>query len=198
MENDGRVFLLHAKNNLAPPQKGLAFELEQRSVCDGVLASFVRFENEHVSATADEALRAEHDPEAGTDKQAAIDFLQTMLAEGPCRCELIQEEARAAGLLSEDQSIGQSKPFRSARKALGIKPYQPKGAKAGGWIWALPDPVVAASGALVGSDALQKQGAPDGNGACDGQMHPRQTTPIGASALDDFPELPECLRRRPP
>jgi hypothetical protein len=35
--------------------------------------------------------------------------------------------------------IGQSKPFRSARKELGIVSYQPKRQKAGGWFWALPE-----------------------------------------------------------
>src|SRR5262249_7544084 len=30
-------------------------------------------------------------------------------------------------------------PFRSARQKLGIKPYQPKGAKSGGWVWGLLD-----------------------------------------------------------
>jgi hypothetical protein len=50
----------------------------------------------------------------------------------------LELEARAAGLLKEDQPISQCKAFRSARKALAIKPYQPKGQKAGGWIWSLP------------------------------------------------------------
>jgi hypothetical protein len=44
-------------------------------------------------------------------------------------------------LLSEGKPIGESKPFRAARDALGIKPYQQKGEKAGGWLWALPDQV---------------------------------------------------------
>jgi hypothetical protein len=41
-------------------------------------------------------------------------------------------------MLAEGKSIGDSKPFRAAREALGIKPYQPKGQKSGGWFWALP------------------------------------------------------------
>jgi hypothetical protein len=40
-ENEGRVLVLHAKNNLAPPQKGLAFRLEQHMVADGVIGSTV-------------------------------------------------------------------------------------------------------------------------------------------------------------
>src|ERR1700693_3275730 len=33
---------------------------------------------------------------------------------------------------------GDAKPFRSARQALGIKPFQQPGRKGGGWIWVLP------------------------------------------------------------
>ena len=61
-----------------------------------------------------------------------------MLANGPVTAKDIEKEARAACLLSEDQLIGQSKPFRSARQALAISSCQPTGQKAGGWWWALP------------------------------------------------------------
>jgi RecA-family ATPase len=137
-ETEGRVLMLHAKNNLAAPSKGLAFRLEQRTVTEGVIGSSVCFELEHVSGTADEALAAERDTDSRSNKDEAIDFLRTLLTGGPRKVESIQEEARAAGVLGEDQSIGQSKSFRSARKALGIKPYQPLGVKSGGWMWALP------------------------------------------------------------
>jgi hypothetical protein len=131
--------MLHAKNNLAPKQKGLAFRLEQTLVDDGVMGSRVYFDSEYVSRTADEALAAERDSDGGSDKDATIEFVRALLADGPLKVETIQKEARAAGLLGEDQSIGQSKPFRSARNALSIKPYQPKGEKSGGWVWGMPD-----------------------------------------------------------
>jgi hypothetical protein len=50
--------------------------------------------------------------------------LSKVLANGPVTAKDIEKEARAACLLSEDQLIGQSKPFRSARQALGISSYQ--------------------------------------------------------------------------
>jgi hypothetical protein len=137
-ENEGRALVLHAKNNLALPQKGLAYRLEQRIVTEGVVGSSVQFEAEHVSGTADEALAAERDPSARNDVDDAEDFLLAVLADGPVKVEIIEKEAKAAGLLGVEQSIGQSKPFRSARSRLGIKPYQPKGEKAPGWAWALP------------------------------------------------------------
>jgi putative DNA primase/helicase len=118
-ENEGRVLLLHAKNNLASPQKGLAFRLEQHMVADGVIGSTVVFESEHVAVTADEALAADRDLETRTAKEEVKDFLADILAEGPQPVRKIEDEARAAGLLGGEQDIGQSKPFRLARSALG-------------------------------------------------------------------------------
>jgi AAA domain len=138
-ENEGRALVLHAKNNLAPPQKGLGYRLEQRVVTEnGVLGSSVHFEPDHVLATADEALAAERDRGDRSDTDDAEEFLKVLLAGGPVTVEVVEQQAVAAGLLGSDQSIGQSKPFRSARKRLGIRPYQPKGEKAPGWVWALP------------------------------------------------------------
>src|SRR5258708_23714894 len=58
-----------AKNNLAAPQKGLAFRLEQHIVAEGVIGSTVVFESEHVAVTADEALAADRDLETRTAKE---------------------------------------------------------------------------------------------------------------------------------
>ena len=57
------------------------------------------------------------------------EFLTNVLASGPVKVTEIENEARTACLLGPDQVIGQSKPFRSARKVLGIVPYQRKGEK---------------------------------------------------------------------
>ncbi len=80
--------------------------------------------------TADEALGGDGNREQ-TAKADAVEFLSNVLAKGPVKAKDIEKEARAACLLGEDQLIGQSKPFRSARQALGISSYQPKGEKAG-------------------------------------------------------------------
>jgi putative DNA primase/helicase len=157
-ENEGRVLVLHAKNNLASPQKGLAFRIQQHIVADGIVASSVCFDNEHVSQTADQALAAENGAgERATAKDDAAKFLRTVLADGPMAVADIEAEARAAGLLGATQPISQCKPIRSARDALGINVYQRKGQKAGGWCWAMPGQMPS-----EGSDSRQKKRATDG------------------------------------
>jgi len=138
-DNKDRRLLLHAKNNLAPPPQGLAYRLLQTLVGEqeDIVASYAAWDSDPVSTTADQALGGGNnsDPTATDD---AIEFLQTILANGPVAVSDVETEAREAGYLKPDQPISQSKPFRSARHALEIKPYQPKGTKAGGWLWALP------------------------------------------------------------
>lgn len=156
-DNEGRLLFLHAKNNMAKPPQGLAFRLEQRLV-EGLTrpVSCVAWENHPVVMTANEALRGadKHEP---TAKEDAMEFLRIVLANGPVKVMDIEQEARSAGLLRDDQLISQSKPFRAARKALGIAPFQPKGQRAGGWFWGQPEGQMP-SGV---SDALRKDRASD-------------------------------------
>jgi hypothetical protein len=111
------------------------------------------------SQTADEALSGDGNKEQ-TAKADAVEFLSNVLADGAVKAKIVEEEARTACLLGESQLVGQSKPFRSARQALGIVPYQAKGEKAGGWLWALPGDQMPSEV----SDALQKKRAPDRTG----------------------------------
>jgi hypothetical protein len=62
-----------------------------------------------------------------------------VLANGALKVIEIEAQAREACLLGASHSIGQSKPFRAARKILGIKPYQAEGQRAGGWVWSLQE-----------------------------------------------------------
>jgi putative DNA primase/helicase len=140
---DRRLFL-HIKNNISRPPQGLAFRVEQAVVASDekgdFVGSYIAWESEPVEKTADEALRPNVNSEQ-TAKADAVEFLSEVIAAGPVKVMHIEKQARAACLLGADQSIGQSKPFRSARKELGIVSYQPKGRKAGGWFWALPEHV---------------------------------------------------------
>jgi hypothetical protein len=131
-----RRLLLNAKNNLAPTPGGLAFRLEQHIVGDGIVASAVAWEGGHVEQTADTALNAsgEH---AATAKDDAKEFLQRILASGPLPVREIEPEARDCGLLGDTAQVGQCKPLRMAREALGIK-VQKTGMQ-GGWVWLLPE-----------------------------------------------------------
>jgi putative DNA primase/helicase len=83
-EHDGRRLFLHAKNNLAPAQQGLAFRLEQCLVDEGIVASRITWDAEPVTITANEALAADAaGPEGRTGKAEGIEFLQAALADGP-------------------------------------------------------------------------------------------------------------------
>jgi hypothetical protein len=138
-EDNSRCLFLHGKNNLAAPPRGLAYRVEQLMIGKhkDILGSRVAWELDPVDITADQAFGAQSANLTATDD--AVDLLSTLLANGPMQVKEIEAEGRAACLLGEGQPISQSKPFRLARDKLGIKPYQPKGQKSGGWFWALPD-----------------------------------------------------------
>jgi putative DNA primase/helicase len=135
-DDPARRLLLHAKNNLAPEQAGLAFRLEQHIVGEGIVASAVAWEGDHVDHTADSALNADGE-HAATAKDDAIDFLQRVLAAGPVPVREVEREAREYGLLGDTAPIEQCKPLRMARKALRIKVQ--KAGMQGGWVWSLPE-----------------------------------------------------------
>jgi putative DNA primase/helicase len=124
-ENDERRFLLQAKNNLGPKCKGLVFRMEQRVVSDGIVSSnIIFFENEQVSQSIDEALTASEkrggDGNQTSGKEDVAEFLTELLAAGPVDVHEVERLARLAGLLGETKRIGESKPFRTARKHLGV------------------------------------------------------------------------------
>jgi len=140
-DDPDRRLLLHVKNNISRSPQGLAFRLEQRLVGSDekgdIVGSCIAWEDDPVEKTADEALHSDGNKEQ-TARADATEFLSNLLGDGPLRVTEIEKEAQAACLLGPDQKIGQSKPFRSARRVLNIVPYQRKGEKAGGWFWALP------------------------------------------------------------
>ena len=129
---DRRLFL-HAKNNLAPPPPGLAYRLEQTIVGGpgkDIVASRVKWELNHVSTTANEALAA--DAASGSDKgfprEDAKDFLQQMLAGGPADVEPVNKQAKSLGI--------SERTLRRARRDLNV--IATKGDFAGGWSLSLP------------------------------------------------------------
>jgi putative DNA primase/helicase len=158
-DDKARRLFLHGKNNLANPAQGLAFYLAQAAVDDEaqIIASHVVWGTQPVSTTADDAIQTNGKREV-TATDDAVQFLRDALAHGPVAVLDLQENARAAGYLKPEQLISQSKPFRSARAALGVKPYQAKGSKSGGWFWALPEHQVTSDS----SDAFKNGRASDG------------------------------------
>ena len=77
-------------------------------------------------------------PAEALGKDRVMTFLRDLLANGALPAREIERIAAREGLLAAGRGIGDAKPFRSARRALGIKPFQQPGQKSGGWIWALP------------------------------------------------------------
>jgi putative DNA primase/helicase len=137
-EIEGRALFLQVKNNIAPPQKGLAFRRRETFVSDGITSSKIDWDPEYVDQSADEALSAaEVNSTTVTAKAQAIEFLRTVLADGPMFVKKIEEQAIEAGLLVCGDAIAQDKPIREARKALGVVPKK-DGFGSAGWLWSLP------------------------------------------------------------
>ena len=112
-DKDRRLFL-HAKNNLAEPPQGLAFQLEQVVVGEGIVTSRVDWEPEPITTTADEVLTA-----TGKSNLAlaeAEDFLEALLADGPVPSKEVDAEAEEAGITKAT--------LRRAKASLGITSYK--------------------------------------------------------------------------
>jgi putative DNA primase/helicase len=130
-DNEGRMLLLHAKNNMAAKPQGLAYRLVQRIVGEeggGIVASYIAFDSTPVTVSADEAMRASED---GGDRAAAgeaEDFLLDKLSAGPIPSKEAEEHARAIGIAP--------RTLRRARKKLGV--IAEKGGLKEGWTWRLP------------------------------------------------------------
>ncbi len=67
-------------------------------------------------------------------------FLTEALAAGEETVVALQEKARAAGLLTEGQSITDSKPFKSAKASLGIRSRRIGFGPGAVWFWILSAP----------------------------------------------------------
>ena len=188
-ENDGRVLLLHAKNNLAPRQPGLAFRLEQRIVADGIVASSICFDSQHVSQTADEALAAETGARSESSaKDAAVEFLKDVLANDRMAVADIEASARAAGMLGASTPINKDKPFRDAKKEIGVKAtYDGYNRR---WVWEL------SKAPSEGQGAPRKERAPwGGEGALPPDEGPRpQPDLTTASSGTGAGRRPTCVQ----
>src|SRR5262249_21634899 len=83
-DNEGRMLVLHAKNNMAPKPQGLAYRLLQTIVCDNIVASYVHWDSESVTISANEALgAAESSGDSRSAREEAEEFLREHLAGGP-------------------------------------------------------------------------------------------------------------------
>jgi putative DNA primase/helicase len=101
-----RRLFLPVKNNLAADRVGYAFELETRVVGDGIQTSAVKWSDDQVTISADEALATAKRASSG-----AIDFLRQALSDGPVDQTEIMRSGKEAGY--------SEKILRTAREKLG-------------------------------------------------------------------------------
>ena len=127
-DKEGRMLVLHAKNNMAPKPQGLAYRLLQTIVCDNIVASYVHWEAAPVTISADEALGATEDKRGRSGREAAETFLRERLAGGPVPQREVKADAEGAGLAWAT--------VRRAKDRLGIKPE--KSGMEGGWSGGCP------------------------------------------------------------
>ncbi len=66
------------------------------------------------------------------------DFLRVTLAGGALDVAELEASARSAGLLQENQEIRHAKPFKKAKKSLGIRSQRIGFGVEGRWTWSLP------------------------------------------------------------
>jgi putative DNA primase/helicase len=131
-DQEGRLLLLHAKNNLAKAPQGLAYRIEQCLVGGGIVASRILWDTEPIAITANEALAADAAGAGRSARDEAAEWLQELLAKGPMAARDVQAQTEAAGLSWAT--------VRRAKDRLGIKPERLSegGDGAGKWVWALP------------------------------------------------------------
>jgi putative DNA primase/helicase len=135
-DDPARRLFVQAKNNLAADSGGLAFRVEQRIISDDIVASFIAWEGEKITQTADEILAANRQASEKPECLEAEEFLRDLLSAGARPATEVQAEAKGAGIAW--------RTLRRAQKALGIKPHRRAESgdglgKSGRWYWALPN-----------------------------------------------------------
>lgn len=129
-DNDGRLLFLHAKNNMAPPPRGLAFRLVQ-TLLEGLQRpiSYLVWDKAPVNITANQALTAKADTrEKRSAMSVAEEFLAKELGEGPVAVKKVEEHAGALGISKAT--------LNRARAKLGVQAS--KLGQEGGWFLSLP------------------------------------------------------------
>ena len=122
-----RRLLLAVKNNLGPPAAGIGFHLAQSFVGNDILTSYVCWDSQPVTTTADEAIAASNN-EGQTAMKEAMEFLRDELAASPQAAQDIKKAAASAGFSWAT--------IRRAKDELKIRSV--KGGLQDGWLWELP------------------------------------------------------------
>jgi putative DNA primase/helicase len=186
-DQEGRALFLHVKNNIAPKPQGLAYRLIQTIISEtgqSIVASYIVWDSDPVSVSADEAMRAAD----GGDHSAAAEaeeFLRDKLSQGAVSAKEGKEDAQAFGIAP--------RTLMRARKKLGV--IAEKGGLKEGWTWRLPPEgcQVTPKSAIKNNGTLRPTLAPF-------ETAPHNPAPKPAPAGDPWQdlEIPPDLRRSPP
>ncbi|MGH8586208.1 MAG: AAA family ATPase [Gammaproteobacteria bacterium] len=131
-EDETRRLFLPMKNNLAEDRGGLAFRVKGRILESGterIATSYVEWDAEPVTMTADQAMAPVGDPEEQSELDGAVEWLRKLLKDGPVDSKQIRSDAKQAGIAW--------RTVERAKTRLGVKVS--KAGYQGKWRWALPD-----------------------------------------------------------
>jgi hypothetical protein len=128
-DNDRRHLFLHAKNNLAEPNSGLAYRIEQEFVTSArIKTSRIVWDEEPVTITAAEAMAASRVRDTAPALEEAKQFLTNLLGSSGIAVKEIEKQAKDAGLSWAT--------VRRAKDALKIK--SEREGYGGPWMWKTP------------------------------------------------------------
>jgi putative DNA primase/helicase len=135
--DENRRLLLQAKNELARDPGTLAFRITEQEIEPGQDAARIEFEPQHHSLSARE-FAARQARGFNSVRAEAIEFLRSLFGSArDLNIRHIEQEARAAGLIKEKQTLSQCRVLRDARMAMGLTMTR-EGRNSGEWVWAKP------------------------------------------------------------
>jgi hypothetical protein len=140
--DSSRRLFLPTKNNLGPDATGMAYRIEEVDEVPRVV-----WDEEIIALSADDALRADNDPDEHetTLVAGAVEWLRELLADGPVASNDVKLEAKEAGY-----SLA---TLRRAQAILKIKPHRGPGVCGGiNWYWGMPGSNKRASNELKTED----------------------------------------------
>jgi hypothetical protein len=152
-DHDGpEKVLVHAKCNVGPLRRTLAYRVEGREVEYGDTT----FETSRIVCLGESVTTAEDmlaDAEERTARAEAVEFLEQRLTDGPREQKYVVADAEEVGI--------STRTLERAKRKRGVRSIRPGGR--GPWLWELPDPLLSIDdggglGDLGGLASLDGQG----------------------------------------
>jgi hypothetical protein len=131
--------MVRAKNNLTAvgADQTLAFGFSSRDVGidpnnnKPITAPYIVWDAEHIDVSAVEAMQAANEFKSPTAREAAKQFLYTLLSNGPVARSEIDDAAKANGI--------STKTLFRAKNDLNVIAEKDRTKPDGGWYWRLPE-----------------------------------------------------------